>query len=384
MILNLLMMAPAKAAEVAGKAADGAGKAAGAAGEMAKAVSEPGMPSAEAIEGLGKFPVEAPHSWATLPQASTFAEGVDSLYLFIVALSVFFFVLVMGAMAYFMWKYRRQSADQKTSSITHNGKIEFLWSAIPAVLLVVIFIWGEIDFIKQTAPPTDAIDIRVTGQKWSWTVEYPDYPGKILTSNNVGPRVTMIVPKGRPVRLTMTSRDVIHSFFIPAFRIKRDVVPGRYTNLWFEPTQVGEFNLFCAEYCGDQHSRMTGVIKVVEPELFESILEDYAKLEPNEGESPAEFGGRIYSIRGCNACHSIDGSPKVGPTWKGLWGKTESLTDGASVTIDGADGENYIKESILDPNAKVVSGFAPQMPPYAGQLSDQHIEALTAYIKTLK
>ena len=218
MILNLLMMAPAKAAEVAGKAAEGAGKAAEAAGNAA-ASAAPGMPSAESIEGLHKFPVEAPHSWATLPQASTFAEGIDTLYLFIVALSVFFFILVMGAMFWFMYKYRRQSADQKTSSITHNGKIEFLWSAIPAVLLVVIFIWGEIDFIKQTAPPTDAIDIRVTGQKWSWTVEYPDYPGKILTSNNVEPRVTMIVPKGRPIRLTMTSRDVIHSFFIPSFRV---------------------------------------------------------------------------------------------------------------------------------------------------------------------
>jgi cytochrome c oxidase subunit 2 len=384
MILNLLMMmAPQKAAEAAGKAADAAGKAADAAGAAA-ATAAPGMPSAEAIEGLHKYPYEAPHAWATLPQASNFAEGVDVLYLFIVALSVFFFVLIMGAMGWFMWKYRRLSPDQKTSSITHNGKIEFLWSAIPAVLLVVIFVWGEIDFIKQTAPPTDAIDIRVTGQKWSWTVEYPDYPGKILTSSNTEPRVTMIVPKGKPVRLTMTSRDVIHSFYIPAFRVKRDVVPGRYANMWFEATQVGEFNLFCAEYCGDQHSRMTGLVKVVEPDLFEPILFDMAKLEANEGESPADFGKRIYSIRGCNACHSVDGSDKVGPSWKGLWGKTETFTDGSSLAVAGADGENYLTESILNPNAKIVSGFAPQMPPYAGQLEDAHLEALVAYIKTLQ
>jgi cytochrome c oxidase subunit II len=385
-LLNLLMMAPPEAAPAAPAAGGPGGPAAPApgGGPLEAPLFGGDLPSAEAIAGLDKFPYEAPHAWATLPQASTFAEGTDALYLFIVGLSLFFFLLVMGAMLYFMKQYRRRHAGQKTSAITHNGKIEFLWSAIPAVLLVVIFVWGEIDFLKQALPPNDAIDVRVTGQKWTWTVEYPDYPGKILTSNNNEPRVTLIIPKGKPVRLTMTSRDVIHSFYVPAFRVKRDVVPGRYTNIWFQATQVGEFNLFCAEYCGDAHSRMFGLVKVVEPELFESILEDYAKLEPGEGESPADFGKRVSEIRGCGACHSVDGSEKVGPTWKGLWGKTEAFTDGTSLTVDGADGENYLKESINDPNAKVVAGFAPQMPPYAGQLEDEHIEALIAYIKTLK
>jgi cytochrome c oxidase subunit II len=347
------------------------------------ATGEEGMPSQEAINGLYSFPWEG-EGWSLLPEGSTFASGVDALYLFITGLSVFFFVLIMGAMVLFMIKHRRRSPDQKTSSITHNGKIEFLWSAIPAVLLVVIFLWGEIDFLKQSVPPNDAIDIRVTGQKWSWTVSYPDKPGVILTSSNTEPRVTMVVPKGRPVRLTMTSKDVIHSFFVPVLRVKRDVVPGRYTNLWFEATQVGEFNLYCAEYCGDQHSRMTGLLKVVEPEQYDAVLEELGKLEQEAGEPLPVFGKRVYELRGCPTCHSVDGEAKVGPTWKGLWGKTESMTDGTSVTLAGADGENYIRQSILEPNAKVVSGFQPQMPSYQGQLEDAHIEALIAYIKTLE
>jgi len=381
MILSM-MMGPA--AEAAKAPVAGATPPAAAAGAPPAPLFGGDLPTPEQVAALEKFPHEAPHAWATLPQASNFAESIDDLYLFIVALSVFFFFLIIGAMVWFMWKYRRLSADQKTSSVTHNGKIEFLWSAIPAVLLVVIFVWGEIDFVKQSLPPNDAIDVRVTGQKWTWTIEYPDYPGKILTSSNSEPRVTLIVPKNRPVRLTMTSRDVIHSFYIPAFRVKRDVVPGRYTNLWFEATAVGEYNLFCTEYCGDMHSRMFGLVKVVEPEYFESILEDYAKLEQNPGETLEGFGKRISEIRGCGACHSIDGSTKVGPSWKGLWGKTETFTDGSSQPLDGAEGENYLKTSILDPNAKVVTGFAPQMPPYAGQLKDEHIEALIAYIKSLK
>ena len=323
---------------------------------------------------------ETVNPWATLPQASTFAEGTDLLYLFIVALSVFFFVLIIGLQAYFMWKYRRRSEDQKTSSITHSGKIEFLWSAIPAVLLVVIFVWGEVDFLKQTVPPSDAVQVRVTGRQWFWTVEYPDYPGVQLNSSVADNVVTLVVPKGKPVQLTMTSEDVIHDFYIPAFRIKRDVVPGRYTNLWFEATQVGEFNLYCAEYCGDQHSAMIGKVKVIDPDMFEPYLRELGKLEQEEGESLAAFGQRIYAKRGCNACHSLDGSPKVGPSWQGLWGKQET-TDKGAVTVD----DNYIKQSILEPNAQIVAGYeGVNMPSYQGQLDDEQITALIEFMKTLK
>lgn len=318
--------------------------------------------------------------WSTLPQASNFASGTDLLYLFIVGLSVFFFFLVMGIQGWFMWKYRRRSDDQKTSSITHNGKVEFLWSAIPAVLLVVIFVWGEVDFLKQTIPPADAIQVRVTGRQWFWTVDYPDYPGVTFASSPNDNEITMVVPKGQPVQLTMTSEDVLHDFYIPAFRIKRDVVPGRYTTLWFEASQVGEFNLYCAEYCGDQHSAMIGRVKVLEPENFGAYLAEAGKLEQGEAESLASFGKRIYERRGCNACHSTDGSPKVGPSWKGLWGKSES-TDKGPVTVDG----NYISESIYEPNARIVSGFeGVKMPSYKGQLDQKHIDALVKYIETLK
>lgn len=334
----------------------------------------------KAAEVATQPPWETLTPWSTLPQASTFAESTDNAYVFIVILSVFFFVLIMGVQGYFMWKYRRRSEDQKTSSITHNGKIEFLWSAIPAVLLVWIFIWGEVDFLKQAIPPNDAIQVRVTGRQWYWTVDYPDHPGVQLTSSVDESSVTLMVPKGKPVQLTMTSEDVLHAFYIPAFRVKRDVVPGRYTTMWFEATQVGTFNMYCAEYCGDQHSAMIGTVQVLEPEQFDAALREAGKLEQEEGESLAAFGERIYKRRGCNACHSIDGATKTGPTWKGLWNKQET-TDKGTVTVD----DNYIKESVLEPNAQIVSGFnGVKMPSYKGQLEDRHITALVEYIKTLK
>lgn len=365
MILSMFME-PSKAAEAVKKAAD-----------TTKAAVEGGT---EPIKEIVKTaPLETEHSWSMPTGASTFAESTDALYWFIVALDVLFFALVIGAMVYFMWKYRRKSKDQKTSSITHNGKIEFLWSAIPAILLVVVFIWGEVDFVKQSVPPSDALDVRVTGRKWYWTVEYPNYPGVILASNVEQPVVTMIVPKDRPVRLTMTSQDVLHSFFVPAFRVKRDVVPGRYTQLWFEATRVGEFNLFCTEYCGDWHSKMTGVVKVMEPENFEAAIEEAGKLEKEETESDADFGKRIYSRRGCNACHSVEGKDGTGPAWNGMYGKTEQ-TDKGPVEVD----DDYIRRSILEPNAEIVAGYAAGMPSFQGQLEDEHIVALIEYMKTLK
>ena len=188
-----------------------------------------------------------------------------------------------------------------------------------------------------------------------------------------------MVPKGKPVRLTMSSTDVIHSFFIPAFRLKKDVVPGRYTQVWFEATRVGEFNLFCTEYCGDFHSKMTGVVKVLEPEDFERALKKAGVLELAEGESMAAYGERIYKRRGCVACHSVDGTAGTGPSWQGLWDKTESLSDGSTVKVN----DEYIKTSILEPNKQIVSGFAPQMPSYQGQLDNKQIEAVIEYIKTL-
>lgn len=354
------------------------------AAEEAKQAVDTAAQAAPSVVNAPRLPpLETAHSWAMPTQASTFAEHTDNLYYFILALDLLFFVLVMGAMGYFMWKYRRRSKDQKTSSITHSGVLEFWWSFIPAVLLIVIFIWAEVDFLRQAVPPQDALSVRVTGRKWFWTVEYPDYPGAKLTSSQSEPTLTMLVPKGRPVELTMTSGDVIHSFYIPAFRVKRDAVPGRYTNMWFEATRVGEFNIFCTEYCGDWHSQMTGVVKVLEPDQFEAALAEAAKLEQETGESIEAFGARVAMRNGCTGCHSADGAPGTGPTWKGVWGRTETLASG-SVDVQGEEGMNYLRESILEPNAKIVAGYVGiGMPSYKGQLTDAQIDALIAYIKSL-
>jgi cytochrome c oxidase subunit 2 len=312
-------------------------------------------------------------AWSTLYQASTFAAEVDNVYLFIVFLDVLSFVGVIGAMALFMKRYRRRSKDQKTGSITHNGRLEFLWSAIPTVLLLVIFFWSNAIWMRMATPPSDAIDIRVKGQKWFWTVEYPNNPG--VTLNN-----EIIVPVGKPVRLTMTSDDVLHSFFIPAFRVKRDAIPGRYTTMWFEASRAGTYNLFCAEYCGDQHSGMIGVVRALPANEYVAALEEAGRLRQDDGESAAAFGQRIYMRKGCNACHSLNGTPMTGPTFQGIWGREETLADGSKVTVD----DEYVRESLMEPNAKVVAGFTPQMPSFAGQLEPAHVAAIVEFLKTVK
>ncbi len=341
--------------------------------------------------------------WALLPAASTNAQAIDTLYVFITALCGISMLGVVGAQVYFMWKYKKPAnGHRKTSPITHNGRLEFIWSAIPALFMIVLFAWGEIGFVEQFSPPPDAINVRVTGQKWDWTVEYPDYPGAVLSSSSAVPteeqqkqlqaagewgediidrKPTLIVPTGVPVRLTLTSKDVIHSFYIPVFRLKRDAVPGRYTTYWFEATQEGEFPLFCAEYCGDEHSSMIGYVKVVSAEQFEVELKEATKLEQKDAESLADFGKRVFDRGGCKTCHNIDNDEaKTGPSLKGIWGRSEQLTDGSTITAD----DNYIRESVLDPNAKIVSGFSPQMPSFAGRFNDEHITALIEYLKTLK
>ena len=190
--------------------------------------------------------------------------ALDGLYIFLTYVCGVSFVLVIGAMVYFMWKYRKRGDDDKTSPLTHNGRLEFAWSAVPAVFLMVFFIWGELDFIKLSSPPPDALDIRITGQKWYWTIEYPGRPVAStveVLDGEIAP--LLIVPLGQPVRLLMTSKDVLHSFYIPAFRVKKDIVPGRYTSVWFTPIIEGVFPVFCTEYCGDEHSSMLAVVKVV-------------------------------------------------------------------------------------------------------------------------
>lgn len=305
--------------------------------------------------------------WMPEP-ASTFASDVDNLYYYIYFLDAFFFVLVVGAMAYFAWRYKARTPDQKTSPVKGNHALELAWSAIPGVFLLSFFWLGFTSFMNMQVPPADSMDVRVTGQKWNWSFEYPEYGIR-----RGGPE-GLVVPAGTPVRLTMTSVDVLHSFYVPDFRVKKDVIPSRYTVLWFEAKKPGEHQVFCTEYCGDDHSRMLSKVTVLEPAKFREWVRD------NKAPEGGPSGEQLFASLGCAGCHSIDGSKMVGPTLKGKYGTQEQLTDGSSVDID----DNYLRESILVPGAKVVAGYAPQMPPYEGRLKDDEITALIDYIKTLK
>ena len=336
---------------------------------------------------LGTPPMsESP--WALLPTASNHAAALDTLYVFITILCVISMIAIVGAQLYFMVKYKKKSDNDRTSPLTHNTKLEIGWSVIPSLFLIIIFVWGEVQFMDMSSPPATAIDVRITGQKWQWTIEYPQFPGgPSLTCPQDADECeatdktpTLFVPLDEPVRLTMNSVDVIHSFYIPAFRVKKDVVPGRYSNLWFTAIEEGEFPVFCTEYCGDEHSSMLAKVIVLPKDEWAARVKKATELKLEEGETMAHYGERLYGINGCAACHSLDGSKKVGPTFQGLYGRTEQLSDGTSLAAD----DNYIRESILEPNAKVVAGYAPQMPSFQGKLNDEQITALIEFIKEQK
>ncbi len=302
-------------------------------------------------------------------QSSTLAPEVDGLFNFILYLSIVFFILVVGGTFYFAWKYRKKGEDDFTQDLSHNNTLEVLWTVIPTILVFIIFVWGFKTYLKMNIPPDNSMEIKVTGQKWFWTFNYPE--GATTTNE-------LVVPVHQPVRLLLSSQDVIHSFFVPNFRMKMDVVPNRYTESWFEATEPGEYNLFCTEYCGKGHSEMIGKVKV----LSEDAYKDWLASAANAGAdmTPEEYGAKLYKEKACFTCHSIDGSPLVGPSFKGVFGRTEKLNNGKSIKVD----ENYIRESILEPQAKVVDGFQPVMPTYQGVLKDKDIDALIAYFKTLK
>jgi len=305
------------------------------------------------------------------PGGSTIAGEVDSLFYFLVYASIAMFGIVLAGLVYFGLRYRRRQtdADTPTSGRAHNLKLELLWSIIPTILVVIVFIWGFRIYIKMHVVPHEAMEVKVTGQKWFWSF---DYPQGASTVNE------LVVPVSKPIKLLMSSKDVIHSFFVPDFRIKMDVLPNRYTITWFEATRTGNFDLFCAEFCGDGHSDMIGKVRVVGEREFSEWLE--AGLSGGEGMTPEDFGARLYVSKACNTCHSIDGRSLVGPTFKGAFGTRRVLEDGGEVTID----ENYIRESILEPQAKVSAGFQPVMPTYQGLLNSREIDALVVYIKSLK
>ncbi len=308
-----------------------------------------------------------------LPEAaSSFAGRVDSVIWFVTIICLVFFVLISVLLVYFSIKYRRKTDGDSTPYQTHHHAIEVIWTVIPSLLVLFIFGYGLVVYDDLRTPPKEAVEVDVLGKQWLWQFRYNN--GK-KTLNE------LYVPVGVPVKLVMTSDDVLHSFYVPEFRTKQDLVPGMYTYLWFEATEQGNFDIFCAEYCGAGHSAMLGKVKVLSREEFDRWLSgEGAKEVATRGPTALELGAELYGKRGCNACHTVDGSPGVGPTFKGVFGRMETLEDGTKITVD----ENYIRESIYEPRAKIVKGYPPVMPSFKGMLSEGEVSDIIAYLKTLK
>ncbi|QDU91624.1 Cytochrome c oxidase subunit 2 precursor [Pirellulimonas nuda] len=305
---------------------------------------------------------------------STFVPTVDSLFYFILWLSTFFFVLIVGLMLFFMVWYRHRPGHAPEHSPHHNNLLEATWTIIPVMLVFVIFGLGFSGFMELRTVPDNAFEVQVIAQKWNWSFQYP----------NGGIAPELHVPKGRPIKLVLQSKDVLHSIFVPAFRMKMDCVPGRYNTCWFEATEAtgsdpGDgFELFCAEYCGTSHSTMVSRVVVYDNDAdFQKFLEGV--IDPRKENNPVIAGQTLYQNRGCVQCHSLDGAARTGPSFKGGWGKEQKMKTGGPVLMD----ENYIRESILNPMAKVHDGFNPVMPSYQGQLKDDEIYALIAFIKSI-
>jgi cytochrome c oxidase subunit 2 len=297
-------------------------------------------------------------------QASTFAPDVDHLLYFLLTVAVFFTLLIFGAIFYFAIRYRRRS-DQELPHVQHGGMVlEIVWTVIPFGLTMVMFTWGANIFFRESRPPADALQIYVVGKQWMWKLQHMEGKREINELH---------IPLGRPVRLTMTSEDVIHSFYVPAFRTKQDAVPGKYSTTWFQPTKVGKYHLFCAEYCGTRHSGMIGWVYVMEPE-------DYANwLRGGESTgSLAEDGAKLFQDLACANCHKADNTGRC-PSLVGVFNSTVKLTSGGTVKAD----EGYIRESILRPDAKVVAGYQPVMPTFQGLVTEEGVLQLVEYIKSL-
>jgi len=338
---------------------------------------------------------------------STVSRSVDGAFYFIYYVSLFFFLLIAGLMFWFMWKYRqRRPGEAAIGRTTHHRTLELVWSVLPAFLLVAMFWWGFQVFMHMRVVPANTLDINVLARRWNWQFVYP----------NGQDHDELHVPVDTRVRLVMRSEDVIHSAFIPAFRVKRDVVPGRYSELWFEANKPGEYPLLCAEYCGTSHSDMRALVVVhptspteALPQTYDQWLEtanpimalteelypeyvadpqafiDKYKDDPKWGKivsklqkSPVVMGEQLYKKKGCVQCHTVDGKRGSGPTWFELYNSKVALRDGSTVTAD----ENYIRESILEPGKRIVAGYDNLMSKI--KVSDREIDMIIAYIKSLQ
>ena len=297
--------------------------------------------------------------------ASSMAGQVDALYFFLISVSLFFSVIIFAGCTYFAIAYRRRDPGFVPAGQKDNMILEVVWSVIPFMITMLMFAWGAVIFFRVYTPPDGAMEMYAVGKQWMWKTQHPEGHREINELH---------VPVGRDIKMTMTTEDVIHSFFIPAFRVKKDVVPGKYTTMWFKPIKVGKYHLFCAEYCGNQHSGMVGWVHVMEPADYEAWLAGV-----NRGETMAQAGERLFSRLGCASCHQEDNKGRC-PTLKDVFNAPVQLQNGQRVIAD----ESYLRESILKPQAKIVAGYQNQeMPTFQGQISEDGLLQLIAYVKTL-
>jgi len=304
------------------------------------------------------------------PQGSEFAKEIDFVYMGIFWLSVVMFLGIVLPMTYFAVRYRYKPG-RVTPHQTHNTTLEIVWSVLPLLLCVGLFFWGLVGYLKYAVSPGEAMEIQVTAQKWQWAFEFPDGTRSL---NEVH------VPANRPVRFVMTSLDVLHDFYVPDMRVKMDVIPNRYTQIWFNPTVVGEHLATCAEYCGKGHSDMHAKVFVDTREDFDKWMATGGTEWEQYKNNMADWGKIQWERKGCQTCHNVDGTRSKGPSWKGIYGEMVKLNNGTSVLVD----ENYLRESMLQPQAKIVDGYEPIMPTFQGLLRQNEMEGLIAYIKSLK
>jgi cytochrome c oxidase subunit 2 len=296
--------------------------------------------------------------------ASSVSGEVDALFFTLVAITALFTVGIMIAILFFAIRYRRRSPDELPPARHGSTALELTWTLIPLAIVMVMFVWGAKIYFHMNRPPDDAMTVTVVAKRWMWKMQQPTGQREIDELH---------VPVGRAVKLVITSEDTIHSFYVPAFRIKRDAVPGRYTQAWFRATKTGSYHLLCAEYCGTGHSRMQGRIVVMEPQDYEAWL---AGGPPPE--SPLAAGERLFADMGCITCHKPDSALRA-PVLVGIYGKPVLLTTGEKVTVD----DSYVRESIMSPTAKIVAGYQPVMPTFRGQLGEEQVVDLVTYVRSL-
>jgi cytochrome c oxidase subunit II len=298
--------------------------------------------------------------------ASTLSWKVDALYFYLSGVTLFFTLLISIVLIFFVIRYRRRTPYEIPRPVAGSHKLETLWTVIPFVIAMTIFGWGASVYYEQYRPPRNAVEIYVVAKQWMWKIQHSTGQREINELH---------IPVGRKIKLVMTTEDVIHDFFVPAFRLKTDVVPGKYTTQWFEATKPGTYRLFCAEYCGMNHSGMIGQVVVMEPREFDNWLSGNAG-----NTTPAVAGQQLYQSLGCVSCHGANGEGGRGPTLAGLFGRQIQLANNQTIVAE----EVYLRESIINPQAKLVEGFGPIMPTFQGQVTEDQLMQLLAFIKSLQ